>query len=273
MVREALPEAISGFPGARISARTTSDWDWGFSVWSHNVTCQDVIDKVLAVVPIAQCPAANDPTLVAVAGPVATALNTGAAIGVRAANARRDAIRQLDTVHGVGPARAATIAWNLLLNIGPRHPQSENATLTPLRLDLMQLALESKTRQIVLRPNSTYRIDTTNAVYATDDRGRLLTVSFSLQSRTPGPASNTGWMGYHGGNGLGIQGDEGGHLLGRQFNGPNQYPNLVPMNGDLNAFSRMRWDGSWTGICLARPAQADSCFAAGAAQARPVPRV
>lgn len=66
-------------------------------------------------------------------------------------------------------------------------------------------------------------------------------MTFNLTPQTDnGPSGNTTWMGQ-----LGQSGDQGGHILGKQFNGSNRYPNLVPMNGNLNAYPvpQNGWNG------------------------------
>src|SRR5262249_3549522 len=81
----------------------------------------------------------------------------------------------------------------------------------------------------------------------TDADGRLSRVTFNLTQQTgrDGPSGNTTWMGR-----LGTSGDHGGHMLGRQFNGFNNYPNLVPMNGAINAYPMPHndWNGGAYGM-------------------------
>jgi hypothetical protein len=87
--------------------------------------------------------------------------------------------------------------------------------------------------RIVLRPNSNYYLSSQGPRYFTDNKGRLERVEFGLNTShlLNGGDGNTTWVGK-----LGQTADVGGHLVGRQFSGLNRFPNLVPMNGDLNEY-------------------------------------
>ena len=122
-------------------------------------------------------------------------------------------------------------------------PPSGN--LTTATLNTLQQRLEGTSnvarRTIVLQGNADYTILGSSAHYFTNADGQLSRVTFNLTPQTDnGPSGNTTWMGQ-----LGQSGDQGGHILGKQFNGSNRYPNLVPMNGNLNAYPvpQNGWNG------------------------------
>ena len=216
--------------------------DWGFAVWRHNVSCQELVAEVVAVTGN-QNPFADTPGL---AKQIADAMTAYEANPSREWRRLDEALSALDQIHGVGPATAAKIFWDILLKIGPRYTAPEQGvTLTNDRLDLMQKALYRKnypeqTVDIVLRANSDYYLPNRSAHYFTDSKGRLDRVEFNLKSNslTNGGNNNTTWMGY-----LGEPGDVGGHLAGKQFNGLNNYPNIIPMNGVLNSYPYHGYQG------------------------------
>ena len=44
---------------------------------------------------------------------------------------------------------------------------------------------------------------------------------------------------------MGVEGDEGGHLIGTRFNGPTDAFNLVPQNANLNRGEWKSMENSW----------------------------
>lgn len=209
---------------------------WGWSAWAHNVTCQEVSAEVFKVT--STNPFSAD-GFRGMAKRIADNMTAYANNTTTQWRKRNLAFTELDKLPGVGPVTAAKIFWDILLQIGPRFEQAElGVVLTATRLDLMQKALYNHPKpeqqvRIVLRSNSDYYLPGSSAHYFTDQKGRIQRVEFNLQvnSLTNGGNGNTTWMGH-----LGASGDHGGHLLGRQFNGQNEYPNLVPMAGALNAY-------------------------------------
>jgi hypothetical protein len=120
-------------------------------------------------------------------------------------------------------------------------PPSGNLTADTLRV--LQERLDGTPRRtVVLRGDANYTILGGSAHYYTNADGQLSRVTFNLtpQTGSNGPSGNTTWIGR-----LGQSGDQGGHILGKQFNGSNRYPNLVPMNGNLNAYPipQNDWNG------------------------------
>jgi hypothetical protein len=122
----------------------------------------------------------------------------------------------------------------------------------------MQKALSSDTKpeqcvSIVLRPNSDYYLPNSSAHYFTDHKGRLQRVEFNLQGNSlrRGPKDNTTWVGK-----LGVDKDVGGHMIAKQFNGQNKFPNLVPMNATLNSYPYEGYSGGGYGRMEAIWAQA-----------------
>ncbi len=231
------------------------DETWGFALWAHNVSCQEVVAEVQAVTGI------QEPFKIhaGLSAKIAKAMTTYATNTSREWRARNEAFADLDKIAGVGPAKAAKIFWNILLQIGTRYQQTEQGvTLSTARLDLMKKALHSPSRpeqcvSIVLRPNSDYYLPNSGVHYFTDHRGRIQRAEFNLNSSNlnTGPDGNTTWVGH-----LGASGDVGGHLAGRQFSGQNQYPNLVPMDKTLNSYPYEGYSGGGYGRMEAIWAQA-----------------
>jgi RHS repeat-associated protein len=120
-------------------------------------------------------------------------------------------------------------------------PPSGNLTADTLRV-LQERLDGTPKRTVVLRGDASYTILGGSAHYYTNADGQLSRVTFNLTQQTGrnGPAGNTTWMGR-----LGTTGDQGGHILGKQYNGSNQYPNLVPMNAGISAYPvpQNDWNG------------------------------
>ncbi len=212
--------------------------EWGWSVWAHNVSCQEVVAEIQKVTGVSS-PFADPKLETGLAAKIAKNM-TDYEGDTRYQSAKRtQALNDLDKLKGVGPATAAKIFWNILLKIGERYQQPEKGVvLSADRLDLMQKALYRQDKldecvRIVLRPNSDYYLSSQGPHYFTDKKGRLDRIEFDLTTNSllNGGDGNTTWVGK-----LGQLGDVGGHLVGRQFSGRNRYPNLVPMNGDLNEY-------------------------------------
>lgn len=86
-----------------------------------------------------------------------------------------------------------------------------------------------------LLPNIEFVIG--NAVYKTDDLGRVVSVTFkNLELKPKGQAREL--LNHISiedlGKGFELPGDQKGHIIGDRFNGSNSIANLVPMSKDLN---------------------------------------
>lgn len=92
-----------------------------------------------------------------------------------------------------------------------------------------------------LEPNSKYSVD--GYLYETDELGRVNKVSGKLELKERG--RNT----YQQGKSVkikdGIEGDQGGHLIGDRFYGPGEQINYVPQKGSLNQSAYKKMENDW----------------------------
>ena len=90
-----------------------------------------------------------------------------------------------------------------------------------------------------LEPNVRY--ERNGYEYATDAQGRVEHISGELRlEKAPRTAHQTE-IGH-----MGIEGDQGGHLIGSRFGGTPEGVNIVPQNGYLNQHGRWRkMEDSW----------------------------
>jgi len=89
-----------------------------------------------------------------------------------------------------------------------------------------------------IEPNSTY--ERNGYEYATDDLGRTRTVSADLRLEEGHRSHLQTEIGH-----TGIDGDEGGHLIGTRYDGPTDAFNLVPQNSNLNRGDWKAMENSW----------------------------
>lgn len=97
---------------------------------------------------------------------------------------------------------------------------------------------EDEIRPETLEPNVVY--ERNGYEYKTDELGRTKLVTGDLDltegNRTP-LQTEVGHMG--------VEGDEGGHLIGTRFNGPTDAFNLVPQDANLNRGEWKAMENSW----------------------------
>jgi len=90
-----------------------------------------------------------------------------------------------------------------------------------------------------LEPNAHY---TRNGYdYDTDDLGRVNHVSAEALRLEKAPRNSHQTEVGH----MGIDGDDGGHLIGSRFGGSSEGVNLVPQNGNLNKGAWKVMENSW----------------------------
>jgi hypothetical protein len=97
---------------------------------------------------------------------------------------------------------------------------------------------EDELRPEDLEPNSTY--ERNGYEYKTDDQGRPTLVSGDLKLE-PGDRTHLQTEIGH----MGLEDDEGGHLIGTRFDGPTDAFNLVPQNSNLNRGEWKSMENSW----------------------------
>lgn len=90
-------------------------------------------------------------------------------------------------------------------------------------------------------PNHTYK--SAGYEFATDAAGRTILARGRLKlEATPRSLLSTK-IGH-----LGLADDQGGHLIGLRFNGPDHPLNLVPQNGNLNQVAYKRMEDEWQSL-------------------------
>ncbi|WKX76197.1 DNA/RNA non-specific endonuclease [Zobellia laminariae] len=92
-----------------------------------------------------------------------------------------------------------------------------------------------------LEPNSKYSVD--GYLYETDELGRVNKASGKLELKERG--RNTYQQGKSVKMKDGIDGDQGGHLIGDRFNGPGEQINYVPQKGSLNQSAYKKMKNDW----------------------------
>lgn len=97
---------------------------------------------------------------------------------------------------------------------------------------------EDEMRPEDLQPNSTY--ERNGYEYTIDENGRTERVFGDLSNITGERTPLQTEIGH-----MGVEGDEGGHLIGARFNGPTDAFNLVPQNADLNRGEWKNMESGW----------------------------
>ncbi|MCC7642734.1 MULTISPECIES: DNA/RNA non-specific endonuclease [unclassified Janthinobacterium] len=90
------------------------------------------------------------------------------------------------------------------------------------------------------QPNTVYVVDS-NHTYRTDEFSRVVHVEGEL---TLNKHDRNGYQQCKAGK-CGVAGDEGGHLIGAQFDGAGEKINLVPMNSSLNQGQWKAMEQTW----------------------------
>ena len=106
-----------------------------------------------------------------------------------------------------------------------------------------QAALEAEEQQAELRfgelqPNTTY--ERNGYTYETDDQGRVTQVYGDLHLGESHRTAHQTEVGH-----MGLEGDEGGHLVGARFGGSPEGMNLVPQNMHLNRSDWKVMENEW----------------------------
>ena len=101
----------------------------------------------------------------------------------------------------------------------------------------------------MLSPKPSTLYESNGYYYQTDAQGRLSEVSGTLRL---GKAPRNGYQQGKVGRSSGVPGDEGGHMIGTQFDGPGEGPlQMVPQSGILNRGAGSRWtamERKWVSI-------------------------
>ncbi|WP_289063041.1 DNA/RNA non-specific endonuclease [uncultured Zobellia sp.] len=172
---------------------------------------------------------------------VATAGGAAALTAAKVADKTIDAARVLDKLDDLGDAAKAA---DKLEDI------SDGTKLLPPPKELGDVVYEkggkkgegwSKKLNGKLESNSKYSVD--GYLYETDELGRVNKVSGKLELKERG--RNT----YQQGKSVkikdGIEGDQGGHLIGDRFYGPGEQINYVPQKGSLNQSAYKKMENDW----------------------------
>ncbi len=97
---------------------------------------------------------------------------------------------------------------------------------------------EDEVRPEAVEPNAVY--ERNGYEYKTDELGRTKLVTGDLALEEGERSSLQTEVGH-----MGLDGDEGGHLIGTRFNGPTDAFNLVPQDANLNRGEWKSMENSW----------------------------